>query len=166
MTRWALVGAVVLLAGCVDRNHPFEPAGGCTVSGFATVFVEDDRECSCIAGQIHFARDLVTSAGLGTEADFEDVVIWIHASSSRMEATHEGGNHPWGRTMADGAGYTVELERFARSTAHELIHVANMRAGSTEAEEAAHSRWTDAMHTLTNVGWSHADPRYSNTACY
>ncbi|MET0405268.1 MAG: hypothetical protein ABW123_22830 [Cystobacter sp.] len=129
------------------------------MAGFGRIAVEDDRDCECISKVALNAKATLVKAGLASEEQtYEDVTVWLRASSSRFEMND--GEHAWGRYVPLGETRgALDLERFGRSFAHELFHHLDLtRDGATVWETAKHEGWEErGVFDAVKPAWWYAD---------
>jgi hypothetical protein len=144
----------------VQCGVPFMPVGTCNPVGFVALQVEDSRPCECLE---RLVADAVETASVitGHRQTFEGLSVWVHASDGALEAgTHvDGQYHP--------ESDSIEVERFARSLAHELMHRADVRAGATWEATAAHQGWAErGWSQAGDAFWHRWNPADSSTFCF
>lgn len=159
MPRWPLLAGLLLwlLPGC--DGAPFQPAGSCTLKGGGAVFLEDGRDCSCLARQAEEAQRALE--GLMPGALAAQLVAtqrtWLHASDAPLDE----GAHPWARYLeGQGAAGDIESERFNRSLVHELLHAYEIKVeGMPAAQSSRHSGWDEKGYThVADAFWWRASP--------
>ncbi len=103
-----------MLTACAPKL--FDAKQTCTTSGVANIYLEDQRDCGCIASQVTLARELLASQGLlPAQLDFASgVTVWIRASEQQLEG------QVWGRYWPDWE--YIEDSRQNLSLLHELLH--------------------------------------------
>lgn len=158
MRKMLCVPLALFIAAC--GGPPFEASGTAEYAG-AKIYSEDEGRAACLRDQTK--RTLEALEASGYSVNTTGLRIYVFASSDKIDSS----DGPWGRVVPDGAGgWQIEVERFGRALAEEMLHVNELQNGFTAAQTAEHRDWkTNGKLKLADRLFFAADPSGSPDAC-